>query len=302
MFTLYDRIQIEGVMPERGLLRLKRAGIPLYDIKKTQKNRLTLRVQRKNLDKIFAIYPSSLAEERQSVYTVSKIEAVGLAKIVDFCQNRVGFVLGCLAFFILTLTADFFVFGVEFVGTDVYARETMQALEENGVKLFAPYKKGREDMITAKILSLDFVEFCSVQKAGGRIRVETRISTFSPTVATKGKMQAKHTGEILTISVLRGTASKKVGDTVQIGETIVEDWFLTEDGRQVCVEPIARVRIACVYEGEHIDATSEEEAFAQGYLALALYDTDEITEVTVRKIDNGFHVKICYIITESVNL
>ena len=38
MFTLYDRIQIEGIMPERALLRLKRVGIPLYDIQKTQNN------------------------------------------------------------------------------------------------------------------------------------------------------------------------------------------------------------------------------------------------------------------------
>lgn len=301
MFTLYDRIQIKGIMPERALLRLKRAGIPLYDIQKTQKDRLLLRVQRKDLDKIFAVYPKPL-DEGSATYTVEKVGAFGWAKLVDFCKNRVGFLLGGLAFCILTLAADSFVFGIEFVGTDVYARETSQILEENGIKLFSPYKSGREDMITAKLLSLDDVEFCSVKKVGGRIRVEIRTSPFNPSILTKGAMQAKHAGEILSLTVLRGTALKKVGDFVTQGETLVGDWFCAEEGKTVIVEPIARVSIACVYEGVHVDAESEKQAFAEGYLALNLGHNDEITEVTITQIEKGFHVKICYIVTESVNL
>lgn len=298
MFTLYDRIQIDGIMPERALLRLKRAGIPLYDIQKTQRNQLRLRVRRQDLYKIFTIYPTV----GEGVYKLSKIGAVGFAKTVDFCKNRVGFLLGALAFCILTLAADSFVFQIEFVGTDIYARETAQALDESGVKLFAPYKSGQEDAIAAKILSLDFVEFCSVQKIGGRIRVETRISPFTPSVLSKGEMRAKHAGQIVSMTVLRGSALKKTGDTVREGESLVGDWFSTGDGGQVCVEPIARVRIACVYDGAHADATTEEQAFAQAYLALSLQGEEEITERTVTKIDDVFHVKISYIITESMNL
>ena len=297
MFTLYDYIQIEGIMPERALLRLKRAKIPLYDIEKLQKNQLRLRVRRKDLYKIFSIYP-----KEGKVYTLSKVEGVGLAKLVDFCKNRIGLCLGALAFCILTLAADTFVFGVDFVGTDVYARETMQALEENGVKLFAPYKAGREDKITAKLLSLDFVEFCSVQKVGGRIRVETRISPFTPSVLSKGIMQAKHTGEIVAITVFRGTALKKIGDTVQRGEGLIGNWFCVEDGGQVCVEPIARVKIACVYEEEHLGVQSPEQAFAEAYLAIDLKEKDVITQTEVTQTADGFHVKINYVVTESMNV
>ena len=217
MFTLYDRIQIEGIMPERALLRLKRAGIPLYDIQKIDNSHLLLRVERKDIPKIFSIYPN-VKEAGRSVYTLSKIGGIGLAKIVDFCKNRAGFLLGGLAFCIITLAADTFVFGIEFVGTDVYARETAQALDESGIRLFAPYKAGCEDIVTAKLLSLDYVEFCSVKKEGGRIRVEVRTSPFTTTVLSKESMVAKHTGEILSITVLRGSALKKAGDTVQQGE------------------------------------------------------------------------------------
>lgn len=301
MFTLYERIQIEGIMPERALLRLKRAGIPLYNIKKTQKNQIRLLVARRDLHKIFSIYPG-VGEDIKSAYTLSKLGGVGIAKIVDFCKNRMGFVLGAMAFCMITLAADSFVFGIELVGTDVYAREVAQALEENGIRLFATYKTGKEDIVTAKLLSLDFVEFCSVKKEGGRVRVEIRTSPFDSPRLSKGEMVAKHTGTILSIAILRGTALKKVGDVVGKGERLVGDWFSIEGEGQVCVEPIARVRIACAYEGVHAEADTEEQAFAEAYLALNLTEKDELVDVHITQIDKVFHVKMNYIVMESMNL
>ena len=302
MFTLYDCIQIEGLLPERALLRLKRAGIPLYDLQRTAKDKIRLRVRRKDLHKIALIYPLKGDMQTRSAYAFSRLEGVGVAKIVDFCKNRVGFLLGVMAFCIITLAADSFVFGIEFVGTDVYAREVAQALDENGIHLFAPYKAGREDMITAKLLSLDYVDFCSVTKKGGRVRVEMRTSPFTAPILTTGQMQAKHTGEILAITVFRGTALKKAGDTVCASEALVGDWFLAEGVGQVRVEPIARVKIACVYEGVYANASSSQQAFAEAYLALQLTDKDEIVETAITQIDDGFHVKINYVVVESMNL
>jgi hypothetical protein len=300
---LFDRIRIEGLMPERALLRLKREGIPLYSVKKIQKNAILLTIPRKDRQKVFAIYPNVCYNETiHRAYTTAYLGGVGLARVVDFCKNRAGIILGVLAFCILTLGADSFVFGIDFVGTSVYARETAQVLEESGVRLFAPYKKGAEDIVSAKLLALDFVEFCSVQKVGNRLRVEIRTSPFQSPALLRGQMQAKHTGEIIAITVLRGSALKKIGETVTMGESLVGDWFLTVEGEQVRVEPIARVRIACVYEGAHEGAQSKEQAFAQAYLALGLTEKDEVCGQEITQTDNGFHVKISYIVTESMNL
>ena len=302
MFTLYELIQINGIMPERALLRLKRAGIPLYNAQRVAKTQIRLRVRRRDLRKIAAIYPREGDIEKRGAYTFSTIEGVGFAKIVDFCKNRTGFLLGIMAFCILTLAADSFVFGIEFVGTDVYAREVAQTLNENGIRLFAPYKKGKEDMITAKLLTLDYVDFCSVTKRGGKIRVEMRTSPFTAPLLATGEMQAKHTGEILSITALRGTALKKAGESVCVGETLVADYFSLEGEGQVRVEPIARVKIACVYEGLHSTADSMQQAFAEAYLALQLTEKDEIVQTDITQIDDVFHVKIHYVVIESMNL
>ena len=303
MFTLYERIQIEGLMPQRALLRLRRAGIPLYHIQKTRKDCICLQVERKDLSRVFSLYPKVAdGQSPYSPYKVKKLGGVGFARLVDFCKNRLGFVLGGLLFCILTLAADGFVFGVEFVGSQEYKRETMQALEENGVTLFTPYKKGKEDLVTAKLLSLDFVEFCSVQKVGNRLRVEIQTSPFTVNTLTKGAMQAKHAGEIISLTVLKGTAVKKIGDKVAVGETLVQNVLTTQDGGQVRVETIARVRISCTYEGVHEGAETAEQAFAEAYLSLLLGDKDEITRTEITPTEKGFHVKMNYLVTESMNL
>ena len=101
--------------------------------------------------------------------------------------------------------------------------------------------------------------------------------------------------------MLKGTAVKKIGDKVAVGETLVQNVLTTQDGGQVRVETIARVRISCVYEGVHEGAETAEQAFAEAYFGLLLGDKDEITRTEITPTEKGFHVKINYLVTESIN-
>ena len=302
---LKERLAIEGVMPERALLRLRRAGIDVFNVKKTEKNKILLSVKKKDSEKVFAIYPNVCYNRNgYSPYAVKSLGFVGVGKWFAFAKKRVGVVLGVLLFCAATVFADGFVFGVEFVGSSVYAREAYSALEEGGIKPFARYRKGKEDWICAKLLTLDDVEFCSVKKSGYRVRVEMRLASQSERDSQNGKMLAKHTGKIVAMTVLRGTALKQIGEDIRAGEALVGDWFSTETGEQVRVQLIARVRIACAYE-ETLQADSAEAAFAAAYLALNLQDGATITEKSVREKaeeKGSFHVKIIYTVTESMNL
>lgn len=297
-----QRLLIEGIMPERALLRLRREKIAVYNVKKTGKTQILLSVKRKDTEKVFAIYPNVCYNgNAYSPYVVKKIDAKGVGRLPEFVKNRSGFLLGALLFIAFTLFADGFVFGVELVGTDVYAREAYAVLEQNGVKPFSRYQTGKEDLICAQLLALDNVEFCSVKKSGFRVRVELRLSSFEKAKPQNGAMQAKHTGELVALTVLRGTALKKIGERVTVGETLVGDWFSIESGEQVRVQIIARARIACVYEAE-IFSEDEDGAFATAYLALGLTEQDEIVSREIERAGEVFRVKITYTATESLNL
>ena len=55
---LKEILLLEGLMPERALLRLRREGIAVYDAKKIEKNQILFRIKRKDSEKVFAIYPN----------------------------------------------------------------------------------------------------------------------------------------------------------------------------------------------------------------------------------------------------
>ena len=297
-----ERILLEGWMPERALLRLRRAQIPLYNVKKIAKNRILFRVKRKDVEKIFAIYPNICYNKDETVaYKAQALGAEGVGKYLKMAKQRVGLLLGGVFCIVFALASQPYVLSVDFVGSECYRRETLQVLDEVGIRQFAPYTKGQEDLVCAKLLALSEVEFCSLKKTGNRLAVEIRLSPFPTMKTEQGKMQAKHEGVVQAITVLRGTATKKVGDSVRKGETLVEDTFTTEQGGQVRVEIIARVCIACVWEGE-IEAETEEEAFAKAYLALGLTEMDTLQETKIQNNGKTYRVQMTYQAIETINL
>lgn len=299
---LKDRLEIVGLMPERALLRLRRAQIGVYNVKKIEKTKIVFCVKKKDTEKVFAIYPNVCYNKNENTpYAVKKLGAAGFGRVIENAKKRVGFLLGALLFAAVTAYMDGYIFSVEFVGSEVYAREAYAALEEGGIKPFARYKNEEIDRICSKLLSLEGVEFCSVQKSGLKARVEIRLSKVQKNYFQSGEMLASHTGEIVAITVLRGTPLKKIGDKIQAGEPLVGDWYSIEDKGQVRVESIARVRIACVYEAE-IAAENEEEAFAKAYLEIGLSEKDVLKEKSFAPVKNGFKVRLVYEAIEQMNM
>ncbi|MBO4939638.1 MAG: sporulation protein YqfD [Clostridia bacterium] len=304
-FLSRERILLEGIMPERALLRLRREKIPLYDVKKVQKTQILFSISKKDSEKVFAIYPNVCYNNAvYSPFVLKKVGERGLSRYVEMAKKRIGMLVGMLAGLIVLLAADSFVFGVEFVGSAVYKREALSVLEQSGITPFAPYPKGKEDWACAQLLVISDVEYCSIKKSGGYVYVEMRISPFSKESVQTESMRAKHTGKVYALAVLRGESRVEIGQEVNVGDVLVENVFLMEDGGQVRVEPIAKVVIECIYEKE-IEAETADEAFASAYLELDVSDKDRILEKTVEKTDGErslFHVKIRYMAIETVNM
>ena len=225
---------------------------------------------------------------------------MGAWRYFESLKKRTGLIVGGLLFCALTLFSDGFIFGVRFSGTDIYAREAVAALEENGIKPFSRYQQGKEDLVCAKLLKNKGVEFCSVQKRGLYVVVDVRLSPFLEHAPQKGDMIAKHSGTVLSITALRGTPQKKAGDRVQAGEPLVSSYFETQSGEKKTVEVIARASVACTYE-KSLQAASAEEAFAKAYLELGLSERDTITKKRIEERDNEYAVTIEYTAIQTVN-
>ena len=256
------RILLEGAMPQRALNRLGRLGIAVENVKKRKKNQIVFTVSENDSEKIFAIYPSVCYNERGSVaYTAQKLPPRGLERLWKLCKQRIGLLLGAVIFLTATLCLDGFVLSVHVVGETKYEAEIYAVLEEGGVHCFAPYRTGKEDWITARILSLPSISFCSVRKSGTRLIVEVVESSL----ATPGERQTHLTfpidGTIKELTVLSGEPRFAVGEFVPAGEIVVAP--RRADGENGAA--VARACVVCVYE-RTFTGVDEAQAKAQAYL------------------------------------
>lgn len=296
------KFRIQGDMPERALLRLKRAQIPVYNVKKTQKNEIVLLVNAKDCQKVFAIFPSVCYNIGEyTPYIAQKTGAVGLAKYAEKLKNRIGLLLGALLFCVGTLYADGLVFGVKVVGDTTYAREAHAVLETYGVKTFRAYDAKNADVITAQLLRIPNVEFCSLQKRGLFVYVEMQTSPFLGETRVHGDMQAKCSGTLVSLTALSGTLLKQAGDSVQAGDTLVGAYVRTESGEQKHVDVVARAYIACTY-AQNFDVETEEQAFAQAYLQLHLTENDCLQSAVITPVQSGYNVQCQYTVVQTINL
>ncbi|MBR2330538.1 MAG: sporulation protein YqfD [Clostridia bacterium] len=305
-FSFKQRFMLEGAMPERALLRLKRAGITLYDVQKPQKNRLVFSVAHKDGDKVWAIYPKSCyTEHGYNPYKITCLGEVGFGKTVKKLQKRAGLLVGALLFCGAYLYADGLVFGVRIVGATDYTREALIALRQNGVKPFSKYPQGQEDLICADLLACDGVEFCSVKKVGLWAEVEIRKGNFTKTQMLTGDMRSTRTGKVISLHALSGTPLKSVGDTVREGESLVGAWFLRVNGEgdevKTPTEVIARATIECTYQVT-LDASDEESAWAMAYLGANLTGEETLTQKSIEKNGELFAVSITYTALQQWNL
>ena len=294
---LRRRIVIEGNAPERALDRLRREGIPVFRVKKLKKNQILLRVNEKDAEKVFAIYPNVCYNiSVYGGYTAKDAGAEGALKAVRRLKSRPGLAVGAALFLAAAFFADGFVLRVDVVGAEEYRRDVLAALAECGIGPFSRYSAEGAEEAAEKILALDGVGFCSVKKSGVTVTAEIRLAPFSEPSVTEGDMIAAHAGKIVQMAVLRGTPLKKAGDNVREGEPLVGGYFTDAEGNRVSVIAIARVTLSCVYEAE-IRAESEAHALAQGYLAV----DGEIEESACERTDGGFLVRLVYTVTETIN-
>lgn len=294
------RLVVEGIQPERALNRLAKSGICLFRAKKLKKTQIVFSVRKKDLEKVFAIYPNicynSIGESLFSAYAIRIAGAEGAYKAFLFVVRRAGLVLGAALFLAVNLVADGFVLNVERTGARVYAREVTEILSRHGVKKFALYPKNRADEICAELLSLDGISYCSLKKTGVTVKVELRLGSFTSASLQTGDMTAKHTGVLISAAVLRGTLLKRTGESVSAGESVVGAYFLKEDGARVVSLAIARIVLRCEYK-EEIAAPTSEEALAAALLAI----DGDVLEKNVEPALGGYLVKISYEVTETYN-
>lgn len=281
------RLEIEGLYPEGALQKLKREGIPLYFVRKTNKKRISVCVERKYRKKVFTIL-------QNSCYNIIKEEYFGLARLFFHCAQKAGFFIGAAAFALFASFSNVFVLRIDVVGTgDYYRPEILSLLEDNGVTRGKPYPDEKTAELTARILGFENVSFCSLKKSGSVLRVEVQTSSSSAP-CKGGALSSPATGTLYALTVIRGAAQAAEGDEVKEGQILV-------GAREREEIVMASARVLC-QDSSFVAAKNEEEATASRLLAITAAGETEILEKRAKREEDGFFVEIVYLVTRSLNM
>ncbi len=256
--------------------KLARAGVPVLCVRMRQKNTVEVHIRAKDVKKTFAIL-------RGSCYNIENLGYFGLARLGANAVRAAGLLFGAVLFLAAVLFCESRVLAVEVVGGGAYyAREVLSVLEEEGVGRFAPMPKdtGR---LTARILRLRNVEFCSFKRRGGILTVEVQCAESEAPIAGM-PLVSSVSGVISELIVLRGTACVSVGDAVEKGQLLVENYSMTGD-KKTPVIVIAKAGIV-----REIDAVYALEGEAQAAAQAAL-DFGEFREIHISKTKGGWRVQ-----------
>ena len=75
------------------------AGIPLFDVKKIEKNQILLRIRKKDIEKAFAIYPNlCYNDKRDTVYFFTRAGETSVRAREIARKKRFGIALGAALF------------------------------------------------------------------------------------------------------------------------------------------------------------------------------------------------------------
>ena len=174
-----ERVLIEGMMPYRALNRLRREGICLKNVQKVQKNQILFTVDSKDIEKIFAIYPNVCYNSgKYTPYTTRILPPTGRKKAWIVFKKRAGLWLGGVIFLALTLLSDTLVLRIRVSGATAYTQAVVEILGRHGIEPYKPYTSEQADHVSAEILRLDGVGFCSLKKVGSTLVVEVQTAPF----------------------------------------------------------------------------------------------------------------------------
>ena len=289
MFTKgYKKVKVLGMNQARLLTTLANNGVSVQKVEKKSIKEMVFCVKNNEFEKFFAI-TSKLC------YNILTISDTGLNSKVLSLVKRLGFILGSVVFFITTVLSSSFVYKVDFFGSASVYSDTLYAyLRERGVCIYKPFSDLDLDKLEVDLLrENDYLSFASIKKRGGSLIVFAELKTQAPTVINSDVKQLLSSvdGVVKAVKVYRGTAVVKAGDTVKVGDLLV-DGVVTVRDTTVASNVYATINISVIKTYEFF---SEYDNMEDASIAMAEQDCGQPAEYSVtKKQEKG---RYCYLVT-----
>ena len=250
-------------------------NVSVYDVKYIE-NGVILTIAFKDRKKLFAISDNMC-------YNIKKIGYEGRFALVKRLSERVGLLIGAVAFLAAAIITDPIVTDFVYLGDAVYMRrEIRTVLSEEGVDIGKRLNSETLGELGRKMTSSsDIFSFVSVRRKGHRLLIEAYRAEpeILPLDVKRDKIISPVSGKILRLVVLSGTPRVSEGDNVEEGAVLIDAEF-SHNEKTGETYALGEAEIICeliyVYEGTGDDAIVKSRATV---LALGELEGREILTV-----------------------
>lgn len=280
----YSRFKVEGLNLDRLIYRLNKSGINLFNLKKRDR-RIIFSVRGDDDKKVFAI-------SNELCYNITKLGKHGKLYPVYTLLKNFGVLLGAIVFTAICVYSSDLCFAVDFYGNgNAYEREVSEYLAKNGVKPFARFSTFDLETLEDRILAdSDRFSFVSCEKKGNRLKIELVLKEDNEGISNGNvpQLYSDVDGIVESVTVYRGTAEVKVGDTVKKGDILVDGYALIKE-EKIPINVLAVVTLKTFIEKVVILSGEGQEELATLIASAELGDKEILSaKTTCEKEENGY--------------
>ncbi len=219
---------------------LHQRSVSVYEFKILNNDLCKIVIDYKNCRKFFAIC-------NNMCYNIKKVRYKGLLSPFKNAGLCLGGVIGVALFIVICLSLQNYIFAIDVLGSGAcYSSQTISVANSVGAKKFAKFSSVNLKELEQKILSTNSgLSFVSCKRYGNRLVISTYLSTSKeePLINDNKEIISSYNGVLESISVLRGTALKSVGETVSVGDVIVGAYITDKDGETYPSYVVARATV-----------------------------------------------------------
>ena len=210
--------KVKGLNQDRLIEKLKKQGIVLCNLKKVDNKLMYISVNLNQSKKFFAI-------TKELCYNVKRIRNEGKGAFFYYLLKNAGLIVGAIVFVVALVVCNDYVFRIDFHGSGaVYQREVREYLYSQGVKERAKFSTFSLQTVEDGILASNpNITFASAVKKGNTLSVYLVSKVAKPQVVEKvSELKSTVNGVVERVKVYRGRALVKEGDSVEIGQLLVD--------------------------------------------------------------------------------
>ena len=180
-----------------------------------------------DLKKFFAI-------SRNMCYNIRILKYYGRISFLKKAFSRLGLIICFCLFLVLALAFDRYVSKISYVGDGEYfAPQISQLLLKEGIEEKSFLKADLRQLENKLFLELEGVSYLSLKQNGRVLVVEVyrSVDKVEEIDFKKKSIVSPIEGRVTAINLLSGTALVCVGDTVHVGDVLIDGYFLKDENK-----------------------------------------------------------------------